>query len=179
MPSSALSNLGKILLPAMLALLALLTPGVAHAAPGDGSQIAGTAQAQVIGPFEIEPIADLRFGGIARPAAPGTVSIGSDGVITSTVTLSSVTGPRGPAVFAVRGEPNRRFITQLPGPITISNGTATMIVDQFRSNTFPPGVARLDSRGIYILTIGGRLKVNANQLPGSYTGTFEVTVLYQ
>lgn len=175
--TQALRNLGKIL---VIALMATMLPVAATAAPGaTNDQTDGAARVQVVGMFEIVPIADLRFGAIAQPAAPGTVTVSSDGTVTTTLSFSTVSGPRGPAVFVVRGEPNRRFITLLPGPITISNGTSTMTVDQFRSNTIPPGVARLSPTGLYILNVGGRLNVNANQAPGSYTGTFDVTVLYQ
>lgn len=172
---TAIRNLGKL-----LAFALALASVAAHAAPGATSaNTTGSATVQVVGMFEIAPIADLRFGAIVRPAANGKVTVGSDGSVTTTLTFSATSGPVGPAIFVVRGEPNRRFLTLLPGPITISNGTSTMTVDQFRSNTIPPGVANLSSTGIYILNVGGRLNVNANQEVGSYTGTFDVTVLYQ
>lgn len=177
MLTQALRNLGKLL---VLALASAIWSVSAQAAPGDTSaQTDGSATAQIVGMFQIVPIADLRFGSIMQPATAGKVTVGSDGSVTTTLTFSATSGPRGPAVFVVRGEPNRRFLTLLPGPTTISNGTSTMVVDQFRSNTIPPGVANLSSTGLYILNVGGRLNVNANQAPGSYTGTFDVTVLYQ
>ncbi len=174
---NTLRNLGKA--SAFLLMLALF-PAAAQAEPGaTNAQTDGAATAQIVGPFQIEPIADLRFGSIMQPAAAGNVSIQSDGTVTTALTFSATSGPRGPAVFVVTGEANRRFLVQLPSPITISNGTSTMTVDQFRSNTVPPGIARFSNTGFYILNVGGRLKVNANQEPGSYTGTFDVTVLYQ
>ena len=174
---NTLRNLGKA--SAFLLMLALF-PAAAQAEPGATSaQTNGSATAQIVGMFEIAPIADLRFGSIMQPATAGKVTVASDGTVTTSLTFSATSGPRGPAVFVVRGEPNRRFLALLPGPITISNGTSTMTVDQFRSNTVPPGVATLSSTGIYILNVGGRLNVNANQEAGSYTGTFDVTVLYQ
>ena len=177
MLATAIRNLAKLL---AIVLATGLFSASAQAAPGSTTaQTDGNATVQVVGMFEIAPIADLRFGAIMQPAAPGNVTIASDGTVTTSLTFSAISGPRGPAIFVVRGEPNRRFLTLLPGPITISNGTSTMTVDQFRSNTVPPGIANLSSTGIYILNVGGRLKVGANQEPGSYTGTFDVTVLYQ
>ena len=40
------------------------------------------------------------------------------------------------------------------------------------------GFARLDASGSFDLYVGGRLNVNANQQVGTYSGTFDVTVLY-
>lgn len=177
MLSMAFRNLAKFL--AFVIMIAIL-PVSAQAAPGaTNDQTDGAATARVVGMFEIAPIAALRFGAIAQPSAAGKVTINSDGTITTSLTFSAVSGPRGPAVFVVRGEPNRRFLTLLPGPITISNGTSTMTVDQFRSNTIPPGTAKLSPTGLYILNVGGRLNVSANQEAGSYTGTFDIMVLYQ
>ena len=175
--SIALKNLGKALATAIA--MAML-PATAHAAPGaTEDQTTGAAVAQVIGPFQIAPIADLRFGSIMQPATPGNVTISSAGVVTTTLTFSATSGPRGPAIFVITGEPNRRFLVQLPAPIDISNGTSTMRVDQFRANTAASGQVNFSSTGFYVLNVGGRLRVNANQEPGSYTGTFDVTVLYQ
>jgi len=174
---STFRNLGKL---SGLALALTVFSGAAHAAPGEMSaDTTGSAVAQVVGPFQIAPIADLRFGSIMQPTAPGDVTISSAGVVTTTLSFSTVSGPRGPAIFVVRGEPNRRFLVQLPTPIDISNGTSTMRVDQFRANTDASGRVTFSSGGLYVLNVGGRLRVNANQEPGSYTGTFDVTVLYQ
>lgn len=160
-------------------LVIFFASGAAYAAPGaTNAQTDGAATAQVVGMFEIAPITDLRFGAIMQPSTNGTVTVGSDGTVTTPLTFSNTSGPRGPASFVVRGDPNRLFVTFLPGSTAISNGTSNMTVNQFRANTVFFGLARLSSTGLYILNVGGRLSVNANQEPGSYTGTFDVTVLY-
>lgn len=85
---------------------------------------------------------------------------------------------RGRGAFAVFGDPNRWVIMRLPPQTTVSNGNATMTVDQFRANTGLFGVRRTDNTGYADIVIGARLNVGANQQVGTYSGTYPVTVLY-
>ncbi|TNE61605.1 MAG: DUF4402 domain-containing protein [Sphingomonadales bacterium] len=169
--------LGRIGWP-LAATLAAVFPSVAHAAPGDSAEVDGTATVRIVEPLAIQSLEDLRFGTFLVPLTSGTVTVGGDGSVTSNLDLSVFPGDRGPAYFLILGEPNRRFVLQLPRPIDISNGTSTMRVNQFRSNT-PANRGTFSADGLFELYIGGRLNVSANQEVGYYTGTFEVRVLYQ
>ena len=170
-----------------LATVAFATGGTAKAAPGDSFTLPGQAQARVVEPVDIQPVADLRFGRIMQPASAGTLTVRPDG---TTATTGGVTGNantpqavngRGPAVFALFGDPNRRFNASTTSntslQITVTSSTASMTVNQFRDNT-GPGFDQLDSNGYYALFVGARLNVNANQQVGNYTGNFLVTVRY-
>ena len=157
--------------------LAALAPATALAAPGDVSVVTGTATVLVVEPFTITPLQDLRFGAMAQPIVAGTVTVSPASVVTSTYDLSAFPGGRGAAEFFVFGDPNRRFLTFLPNTATISNGAASMTVNNFTANVTPGGT-RLNAAGQYFLRVGGRLNVNANQAPGSYSGTFNVRVIY-
>lgn len=162
--------------------------GSAFAAPQVAAQSAstqmGTAQAAVVEPARLVAIEDLRFGAIMQPTAAGTVTIGPDDSVVATggavvgITTPQPPGGRGAGQFLVRGEPNRMFVVLNLRKFTISNGTAVMEVDKLRPNLLKGGVRRFDSTGRYLLNVGGRLNMEANQPTGYYTGTYEITVLY-
>lgn len=157
---------------------ALLAAAPALAAPGETAQVQGQAAAEVVLPLRVQPLQNLRFGAFMRPTAAGRITITPLSVVTSTIDISTFPGNRGAARFRVDGQGSRFFIISLPTQATISNGTATMRVDQFTAGTPTGVVGRFDSTGFFDLQIGGRLNVNANQAPGNYSGTFTFTILY-
>lgn len=164
-----------------------LLPGVAHAAPGDSATATGTAEASVIERFQVVNDNDLRFGTFTRPTTPGTLSIAANGTVTGTAGMTSTysvpqTGTgRGPASFHLLGSRNRVVQVTLPTSFTISNGSASMLVDNLVRNASNSGnqEVRLSNTGYFLLLVGGRLNVAANQMGGNYSGTFDVTVIYQ
>lgn len=164
------------------ALVSAMAPAASLAAPGDSVQVSGQAQARVIEPVGIQAVQDLRFGAFASPATASTMTIAPDGSATATGDVvnsyNAVAQPpsgRGNAHFAVFGDPNRRYIVFRPNRTTISNGTSTMTVRRYRTDTT---VNRFNSSGVDDLRIGATLDIDANQEVGQYTGTFDVTVLY-
>lgn len=167
------------------AIAVMAIPGTAMAAPGDTTSVSGTAAAEVIEPSRLMKLEDLRFGAFAQPTAVSTITISPDGTATGTgevATTMNMTQPptgRGQAVFRVDGSPNRAVVMLIPNTIIISNGTATMKVDQITDNRPNNGRPRLDPNGVFYLNIGGTLNVDAMQMPGSYTGDFTVTVIFQ
>lgn len=166
-----------LLLPFLLGLVAMATP--ASAAPGDTFQVAGQARVRVAEPAKVTLIEDLRFGAIMQPPTAGTVTVAPDSTITSTIDISAFPYSRGAARFLVTGDPNRRFLFQLPNSMVVTSGTAFMVVNRFRTNAVPPGItARLNAAGEFVLDVGARLNVGAVQQPGEYSGTFDLTVVY-
>lgn len=172
-----------------LAALALTSSAVAVAAPGDSETLTGEANASVVEPIGIQNVADLRFGRIIQPTTAGTLTIAPNGASTQgggvvgNSNTPQVTNGRGRAAFAVFGDPNRYFaVFGLPATATVSNGSATMTVDQFQFGTTAPTLfgifPRLDATGYAPLFIGARLNVAANQDVGSYSGTYPVSVFY-
>ena len=78
--------------------------------------------------------------------------------------------------FVVSGEGNVSFSVTLPNSLTLSNGSATMTVDNFQHDL---GVTpSLGGNGSETLNVGARLNVGPSQAGGSYTGTFSVFVSY-
>lgn len=166
-----------LLLSFLLGMTATATP--AAAAPGETAQVTGQARVRIAEPARVYLIEDLRFGAMMQPPAAGTVTIAPNSAITSTIDVTAFPYSRGAARFLVTGDPNRRFLFQLPNSMVITNGTAFMIVDRFRTNAVPPGLtARLNTAGEFVLDVGARLNVGANQQPGEYSGTFDLTVVY-
>jgi hypothetical protein len=166
------------------AALALATGGQAMAGPGDSFTTTGDAHVSVVEPIGIQRVADLRFGRIMQPTANGTMILSPTGAITETGGVTGQTSTpqdfngRGPGAFAVFGDANRRFVLFMPNFTNISNGSSTMRVDQFTVNPVVVGLRRFDANGYAPLIVGARLNINANQAVGTYTGTYEVTVLY-
>ncbi|MEQ1509945.1 MAG: DUF4402 domain-containing protein [Sphingopyxis sp.] len=139
----------------------------------------GTAQSLVLNRLELLNTTALDFGNLIAGPTAGTATInGTSGARTTTGGAVAAGGTIGMATFYAAGTVNRIFLVLRPtAPITLTNGTGgTMTVNNWTSNG---GLIRfLDGNGISIITIGARLNVGANQAPGTYTGTFNVTVNY-
>ncbi|MGE4304185.1 MAG: DUF4402 domain-containing protein [Novosphingobium sp.] len=163
--------------------LVLASPGAANAAPANSATIAGTARAEVVAPSRVQLIENLRFGAMIRPLAAGSLIIAPDGTetpaggVVGNTAMPQPADGRGPATFRIAGEGARHFLVKLPNRVDITNGTATMRVDKFKTNT-TNGNGVLGPPGTFELHVGGTLNVGANQQTGSYSGTFDVTVTY-
>ena len=162
--------------------LALLVPGVAQAA-GETAQTEGSAKSTIVEPLQVVAVDDLRFGQILQPAANGFLRVDPDGTITpqngvvGQIGIAQTGTGRGPASFQVYTEVGRSFRVTLPNFINVTNGPASMRVQNFRTNV--PGAGAVgDETGVFTLLIGARLRVLANQAVGYYSGTFDVTVTY-
>lgn len=84
----------------------------------------------------------------------------------------------GAASFTAAGVLNVLALITLPNSITLTRGggTETMTVSNITTNG---GTTRLFPGSATIeITVGGRLNVGANQVAGSYSGSFNLTVIY-
>ncbi|MDP3906124.1 DUF4402 domain-containing protein [Novosphingobium sp.] len=185
---------------AICAVLAL-----AFSAPVQANEVSSataTTQAVVVAPSSIIKVQDMSFGRIVARPQPGTVTInGATGACTVTGPILEV-GTCRQAIFAGMGTRNMRARISLDSVISLTGPGQTMVLDQvFLSNDSTisfsgnpnangQGVGLTQGNGnqrytitsptgIYTLKIGGRLNVNANQLPGIYNGSITVTVQYQ
>ena len=83
---------------------------------------------------------------------------------------------RGPAQFTVEQAGNRGGTVYIPSSISLTNGAANMTVNAITGRLVViSGVGR---DRVYRLDLGGTLRINGNQAPGSYRGVFDVTVIY-
>jgi hypothetical protein len=161
--------------------LALMTASSAFAQ--QSSTATASASATIITPIAIAKTTDLVFGKLAVGGTGGTVTIGTNDSVTiagAGHTISqpaSNTGSPTAAAFAVTGEGSFTYAITLPSSdVTLSDGAShSMVVNTFTSN--PSGTGTLSS-GAQTLKVGAMLTVGDAQTPGTYTGSFSVTVAY-
>lgn len=143
------------------------------------------ASATIISPIAVTKTSDLVFGNLAVGAVGGNVAVSVADVVTISGAGTTVSQPVGntgspaAAEFAVTGEAGMTYSITLPADGTVSitdGGSNTMAVNGFVSN--PGTTGTLSGAGTDTLSVGATLVVGNNQAPGTYTGTFSVTVAY-
>jgi Mat/Ecp fimbriae major subunit len=149
--------------------------------------LAASAPAQmtslVVPQLTMTKTVDLDFGRIISRTTANRVTINATtGARTASLGVTSL-APGAPftrALFQLTGAPGYVARITLPGTTTLtrSGGGATMTVTTWRATT-TAGLITLNAAGQYVLGVGARLNVGANQAPGVYTGTFTVTANYQ
>lgn len=134
--------------------------------------------AHIVNPISIAKVTDMNFGDVVPSVAGGSVVLDTAGVPTpSGVNLGSGGAARTAATFTVSGQAAYTYAITLPGSATISDGaTHSMSVGSWTSN--PSGTGLLGGGGTQALALGATLTVGANQAPGVYSGSFNVTVTY-
>lgn len=160
---------------AMLALAAACT-----AAPAVAQNATGTVSATTLRPLSLVKLADLEFGSLIPSGTAGRAIVNANtGVRTVSGGVTGVTGPTPQAArFVASGAFGVVALITLPSNFTLtrSGGTETMSVTNITTNG---GLGRpLLGSGTIEIRIGARLNVRANQAPGTYTGSFALTVVY-
>jgi hypothetical protein len=148
---------------ARAAVLALLLAGMA-------------AQAQTLGNSGA-----LSFGSFTAGAG-GTITVSPAGarMKTGSVILVNQGGSASAAQFTVSGTPNAAYSISVPldGTVLLSDGAAgSMALNGFTSTPSATGV--LSGGGTAQVNVGATLTVANGQAPGSYSGSFGVTVNYE
>lgn len=147
-----------------------------------GVVIFGTASAFAAAPepdgIDITGISSLDFGSVITTASGGTVTVAPNGNRTLSGVFGFGTASSSPAVFSVKkiGNGNPHYTIILPASTTLTgNNGGSMVVDGFLSNPAGKGFLKPPS-GVETLEVGATLRVGQNQAPGSYNGSFLVTV---
>jgi Mat/Ecp fimbriae major subunit len=134
-----------------------------------------TATVQILGAVELTKFADLDLGTVASGAATGTVALPTS---SNTRTCTGVTcvGTASRARFQVTAATDGYVIDVTHSPTaTLTGPGASMslaLASSASSITF-------DSALLEDIFVGGTLTVGANQVAGTYNGTFSVTAEYQ
>jgi hypothetical protein len=176
-------------LRAVAAALGLLSATGALTAAHAGTAPA-IAKSVIVSRLSFLNAEELEFGSLLAGTTAGTVTVSPTGVRTATGGVTLVGGLVQPARFAGQGSVNQTVLISLttsPSTLQRVGGTETMMLDQLVIGSTPtavltttPQAFRITSpTGIFNFPIGGRLSVNANQVPGDYVGTFAVTLNYQ
>lgn len=156
--------------------LCMLLCASAIVAPMFSSAIAATdtasANASVTAAIAIAQVSDLEFGSAVQ------------GDIAKTVTPATAENAEN-ASFSITGEASTAFTITLPADSTVVMQTGagglneTIDVDSFASYPAAGANGLLDGTGQQDLYIGAtRAVIGAAQVPGSYTTTFTVEVVY-
>ena len=139
------------------------------------------AQAEVINAIGLTAVNHLEFGGLSSGAA-GTVILSPLAVRTATGGVTLVTTSITPtaASYTMTGSPSTHYTIQLPTTDVIitrvGNGT-TMVVNTFTCS-YPLLASTTATDATDAFTVGATLNVGNGQLPGTYVGPFDVTVVY-
>jgi hypothetical protein len=156
---------------------ALFAAAPAHAAPASAS-----GSAIIIRPGTLVNSAPLSFGNIVPSATAGTVTVSETGIRSSTGGVTLVGGTVSAAAFTGMTDAFPFWVdvdAPTPASITLTRigGGPTMTVNNFvvEGNT---GFRFVWLNSVFNFRVGGRLNVAANQAPGTYNGTFSVTVNY-
>ena len=160
---------------AFLVGASLLGAGPAMAAPVSKT---ATATAQILLPLSVINSRSLDFGLLsANSAGTATIDPTTD-VLTTTGGIVHAGGAPISAKFTgTAGGLNLVFI-RVPTSVTLTRvgGTETMLVNQW---VIEGGAFRLfTARTAFDFRVGATLNVSATQFPGTYSGTYNVDVIY-
>ena len=189
-----------------LGVLLALAPALLIAAPAAARNTpviaTATARATVVAPLTLVWVQDLKFGKIVPRPQAGTVTVDQvTGACTVTGPILEV-GKCQFAQFAGMGTKNMGARISLTTVVNLTGPGQAMVLDQIKlgtnstisfagnANANGKGVGLtkggnaerytiVTASGIYVLNIGGRLTVNANQAGGLYNGLITVSVQYQ
>lgn len=166
----------------LLFVLAALTSAPAAYAQTSNSE----ATAVTIGPMSVVKVQDLNYGNLIAGTSAGTMTIDTrNGNASTTGSVVRAGGVTSRANFIIYGPQNQIVRIRIPSTILINRngGGANMRIDRMSVGNANRSlgtnvVGRLSRTGVFDLTVGGRLRVNANQQQGAYSGTFDMTVDY-
>ena len=122
---------------------------------------------------------DLAFGGIITDTDGGTVTIAASSAGTPSYAglPAQLTATTAAAKFTASGQDGATFDITLPTSATITNGSESMIIDNFISSA--ENNSDVLSGGSTEFFVGATLNIAAGQAAGQYTGEFDVTVTYE
>ncbi|MBC8019095.1 MAG: DUF4402 domain-containing protein [Verrucomicrobia bacterium] len=121
---------------------------------------------------------DLKFGNLLTPGSSGTVTVTQAGARSSTAGITLRSGSTVTAAsFTVTGSNNSSYTITLPAnnTVVISSGGNTFTLTNFTCS------APLDDKlgagnSSLTFTVGATAVINSNPAPGSYSGSFNITV---
>lgn len=169
MPRRRILSCPRTCVGAVTLLLSSLCAGSAGAAPATG-----TASVTILRPVEARQDAPLSFGKILPGRQTVVLTVDPDGT-THCSQVDSCSGSVSPAVFTLTGSPNERVGVSMTNQVTLSSEEGESL-----AVSLVLGASELSlESGQGKIAVGGEISVPAGQAPGSYRGTFQVSVEYQ
>jgi hypothetical protein len=158
------------------AVVALPTPATLSAAPATRST---TAEAAILSPLSVIKRADLDFGTLVVTGAGTAVMDPVSGTLSATGSVIPAGTDAHPARFTATGSKNAVALIRLPkNPVLLTRvgGTETISVSTWTQDGTTN--RRIPVSDTFDFAVGASLAVVAGQVPGTYSGTFDVTVQY-
>jgi len=153
-----------------------------------GNTASSEAGAKIVKALTLTKTASLHFGTMSIPTGPVNIVLTTNNVRSSTtpqnITLLDQAPVAETAAYTVAGSDDATYSISLPanGVVIISNGSNRMNVDDFSARTASAGVdgltGHLNSSGSDSFTVGATLKLENAQAYGTYSGSFDITVIY-
>jgi Domain of unknown function (DUF4402) len=157
----------------------MLALAVMASAPAHAATTNSNAKAITLRPLSIVNLRDLDFAINVAGTTAGTVVINpNNDARTTTGGVIAAGGTPQAAQFYTYGGP-LQTLQVFRGPLPVLNragGGASMNVTGLTLNG--PTTRFLNAAGLLDLRVGGTLAVGANQMSGSYSGTFQIIVNY-
>lgn len=168
-------------LTSIFAVLFLMTLSVNVFAQNSATVSNANASAKIISKITLAQTTPLNFGTIAQTSAAGSVVITPSSDVADYTNYSNGEIPSSTetrALFTVTGEIGATYSILLPTAdvtLTRATGSETMTLSDFAtvnaaSNTLTNGTSTFN--------VGATLNIGANQVAGTYNGTYAVTVNY-
>jgi hypothetical protein len=157
------------------------------AAPVSAEAEQGSAEITIVRPLSFVIDDNLDFGSLFPGTVAGTVTIAPTGVRTATNGIVLVGTGHKPASFAGMGAFNQRVDVSLgTNSIFITGPGTRMRVRTFVIGSTPTAVLTTaptrfriaSASGVFGFPLGATLEVGARQAPGTYTGTWSITLNY-
>jgi hypothetical protein len=168
---------GKRVARLTAAMLVLCAPAAMARAASPSAQAASNAL--VILPVTVVKVKDMDFGDLASTTAGTAVLEPNGDTLTTSGGASPIGGSPHCAEFAGAAQSSSVVnikVPNQPSTLTRVGGTETMTVSSFTiQGQSKRTLAKSQS---FTFRVGGTLNVAANQVQGTYIGTFNVTVQY-
>lgn len=131
---------------------------------------------------EVNKAQDLNFGAFTVDPNGGSLSIDFDGNITHNINVFPLNFKGNPtsALFDVIANPGTLIRIQTPHLVTLNGsngGTIQLEIDSF--STGQVFITTAAPPSVNSVFVGGTLTIPANNIPGSYQGTFNLTFIHE
>ncbi len=137
--------------------------------PGDATAVV------VVSPISLTQIRPLSFGTFIPLGSAGEILVDANGTLSYTNVVVVAEGDR--SYWDVSGIAGATYSLDYDATTILSNGTDTMDVFTIHHDG-AVWDGTISNQGHDYFHLGAYLTVGANQPPGTYTGTFDVTVAY-
>lgn len=138
------------------------------------TNVNGRIKINLLAGLQVNEVCSMNFGTCVN-IGESTISVSPNG--RTTTGGATATGDFSCNIFSVRGNPSKTFSIALPSSTTITNGTTTLQVINFVSNTVN-NTATLGQDGTFELQVGSTIVLPSSFNGGSFTGQYSFVVNY-